>query len=384
MFPKEFGIHYNSRTGIGFKSTEYCREDLSLQNVEQIFQNFGSRLSKLTISKHLGVVNLIAKYCGGVRLRRFDISKLKSIEGVRLQLSVIFQRLLKLSIEECDLLITSPDLNCDSLVELKIVESSGCVAIMKHTFPNLKRLTWHSSQIYKGNNTTNEHYFWMDFFGRHAQLKTMSLRGQSVCNDQFFHVISRGCKELEELDLRVRTGETMPIEFINLKRMAKLKMLQVQFGCHEFSQCESFLLAVESLETVKMHFKEKVPEEMFDVMSKLQNLSELHLTFCDFKSIPWRMLVQLKQLHLFGSINDFNSSDLVDIIRQLKNLELLEHKCEGNFTLRATDFCKIIRIVHRREHVLTLKCSFEFVTSGYENPNIRLIKQNNDEDSDED
>ncbi|XP_037043193.1 uncharacterized protein LOC119079408 [Bradysia coprophila] len=205
VFPKEFGIEYwDDCVGLGyeFKSKKYYRRDYTLQDVERILKNFGPYLSTLKIGRDLAVVNLVAQYCAdNVTLKHLKISELKSIQGVRVQLNSIFRQLLKLSIYDCDLVIASSNMDCDSLIELNIFNSCGCTAILRHTFPNLRRFIWHCSNIYS-RRANDESFYFINFIERHRHIKAINLEGVPAYHSELLQIISSSCKELEELVLR--------------------------------------------------------------------------------------------------------------------------------------------------------------------------------------
>lgn len=77
------------------------------------------------------------------------------------------------------------------------------------------------------------------------------------------------------------------------------------------------------------------------------------------------------------------AGDLFNIIRRLPNLETLklrkEDPSENSLRLLfvlSEDFCKIVEIVSRRDHVLTIKSRFNFTSMEHCNKNrkVKLTK----------
>lgn len=354
VFPKEFGITSAAITN-GKYSKSYREQD-----VERIVKNFGSRLVALSLCKaDQTVVKSVAEYCGDVTLKRLEVCGMNSFDSLKVQLQSILPRLLTLSIDDCDLIATSADLNCESLVELEIVQSTGCVAILKNNFPKLKRFTFRYNEMSDNNDGSTATI--SEFIDRHRSLAALKLVGSSIrFSSELVHAIGNNHKELEELTLRVRRPE-ISFEVFNLMSLSKLKTLDIYIDVESYNQSVALLQASSLLETVVLYFDNDVPYQIFDVLSRQQHLRELTLYFCSFASIPWTLLTQLRKLRLFARLSKFRTADLFSIVRQLKNLEELELR--GNVSVLSTeDYFEIAKIVDPRPHVLTLKCRCNIAT----------------------
>lgn len=148
MFPKEFGI-YEDEHEYAFESDGFQITHGSAVDVERILKNFASRLHIISVEEDDLLLNVAAKYCGGG-----DGGTLCKIQMVEMKICLepkfepIFQRLHSLFIFCCHTNCTTfPNVNFDSLIELEIIGSTGCIAILRHTFPSLDRFNFSNSSV---------------------------------------------------------------------------------------------------------------------------------------------------------------------------------------------------------------------------------------------
>lgn len=381
VFPKKFGIECCRVDKYKFQLTtkDYDWGYFTVRGVERILKNFGQHLSTLTL-RDMDVAKLAAKYCGDVTLRRLQIYKLESIEGLAVCLNTIFQRLPALTVDCCDFRkdVTSNDLNCDSLIELEILYTLGCDAVLKHTFPNLERLTLNGYATF-GTDYIN---ILFDFVRRHRQLKAIKLAGlcdEGLCDRvPLLSVINNCCKELEELTLECFLNWETSTIVSTMENFAKLKMLDVEFACcSKYSHIVPLLnQGLQSLETIKIMSAFKMSRHFFDALSQQPNLRELYLTYCPIKNVPWTKLTRLRKVYLH-ELSEFNTTDLLNIVRDLINLKILECYVD-HVVLNEEVYLDIVKIVQPREHVLTLKCYCNFNPSEKcdESQKVKTIKLN--------
>ncbi|XP_037051417.1 uncharacterized protein LOC119085211 [Bradysia coprophila] len=381
VFPKGFSIERNhyccdhsymdeDRCQYRFKSgtQSICYENA--EDVERILKNFGPHLSTLLISCDETVANLVAKYCDDISLNDLRIEDIRSIECLSVKLKPIFQRLLTLVIVGCHLVIdaTTLELNCDSLIELIIVSSTGCGAILSNTFPNLDRFTFRHSDVYSANESSD---LLSAFIGRHRRLRALKVSVAS-CTSDLLHTIGKSCNELENLNFKGWNYNGFSY-FSDFSGLAKLKKLTVTFSSLEYSLNIALLQAPKLLETVKVCCMCEGQVQVFDILSKMGNLRALHLNCCRFdqSAIPWKMLKQLRKLS-FADCSNFYHTELFNVLRELPNLEELKFYY---FVLKAAEFAKIVKMLEGRSNVLTLRCMFDISCLKYctENRNVKLI-----------
>ncbi|XP_037037798.1 uncharacterized protein LOC119075459 [Bradysia coprophila] len=363
---KDFDISRSSdrlRVRCTFKSMEYSKSYRE-HNVERILANFGHCLSTLSIGEgNQFVVNLVGKYCGDVTLKRLEIRRMTYVEGLRLQLKSLFQRLLALSIIDCHLLAASSYFNCDSLIELEIVDSTGCIAILNNDFPNLKRFTLRYHTMWPGRDGYYVTGVVSRFIGRH-KLRVLHLDSMSVCLSEDLLDLILNSEELEELTLQSLKRERS-LDVLNQKNLSSFRKLNVDITFDNYNHISALLQASTSLETIEITFVNTIPIRVFDVLSQQQHLRELTLNYYSFERIQWSILAQIRKLTLFTPRNAFGA-DLINIVSQLTNLEEFEFEDywdRDEFVLAEGDFDRIVKIVERRPNVLTLKCRHRFTLS---------------------
>lgn len=195
-------------------------------------------------------------------------------------------------------------------------------------------------------------------------------------------MINNTCNELEELILWDLMSPKISFDFSTQGYLAKLKILDIDFQNENHNQYTAALQAMKSLETLKLWGVQEVSVQvvqMFDVISRLQNLRELHLLYFRYSRIPWTTLTRLRKVYLRGSDYGLENADLPNIIRPLINLELLRYETNHYcFHLCEKEFSKIVKVVARRDHVLTLECKvqciFEIEKYCDEKQKVKLIK----------
>lgn len=353
-------------------------------HVKRILKNFGSKLSTLSIEwDDSSVVNSVARYCSGGTLKELHIRGTESAVGLDLRLKSICQRLLKFQFDRCDFLNcdASPVVNCDSLVELGIIGSCGCVAILQQTFPNLERFSFLHSKIYSRNSSDNNGDILSKFIERHEGLKTLGVHPWVGREDgselvELLHKIGQSGKNLEKLRLGLFDIPEDLLDFPHLQSLTKLKTLHITFEGEVTRLPVVLLRELTSLEMVKIEC-DKASVEMFDTLSLLQNLRELHLDLDKIISsalIRWSSLTSLRKLNLYISYR-FIDLILFDIVGQMTDLEELEFIDRyGMFELTVEYFYEILKMTEGRPQVLTLKCDFNFVDDCDNNRKVRLIK----------
>ncbi|XP_037037774.1 uncharacterized protein LOC119075441 [Bradysia coprophila] len=381
VFPKQFGI-ISEKYLIGRETSDSKSKYFRQKSIESILKNFGFRLSTFKLDEtNEDVVSLIAKYCSKVHLTRLEIHGMKSIEGVRLQLQSIFNRLLKLSVNNCDFRGTSPDITCDALIELRITESTGCGPILTKTFPNLERFIYRYDSMWSKISDDNTSII-VAFIENHRHLKTLQLIGSSIyCNSELVDAIGNSGQELEVLTLQSLMRPKISFDVPNLLSLPKLWRLDLDINFENYNQIIALLQASPVLREVKLYFEVEIPVQVFDSLAQQQHLRELILYYYSFDRIDWSMLTQLRKLVLFTLVSKFGPVDLLKIVRQLTNLEELrvdDYKGSDAFLLSERDFDRIVRIVERRSNVLTLKCRHEFKLSENceKNRKVKLLKIN--------
>ncbi|XP_037043928.1 uncharacterized protein LOC119079930 [Bradysia coprophila] len=387
--PKEFAIKWwlppkkwrNLPQKYEFKSKNY-QHLYTLQEIERIVKNFGAHLSELKIHDQLDVVRWVAEHCGNSTLKCLKFE----IDGVCIHMNWIFHwlpSLGRLTLKDCELLkdVSSPDLNFDSLIELKIDSSSGCVTLLKHTFPNLERFTWSRSYMYTSDSNNNCDVLYK-FIRRHGNLKGIAVSDYSVSSIGLFHVIDSSCKELVELSIGYLMSSKLWFDFTTLGIVAKLKTLDLNLGFEKYCPYMQLLQALQSVQTIKIWCISNavVSRQIFDILSKLRNLRELYLSSCVLNWIPWEILTQLRKVCLPYFVDRDN---LLNIIRHLINLEEIECQFDWSeseivYYLSEEYFLEIVKIVEQRKHVLTIKsrCNFVFDKNCDKNRKVKLIKLN--------
>ncbi|XP_037027676.1 uncharacterized protein LOC119068249 [Bradysia coprophila] len=335
VFSKEFDI---KGLRFDFQSRNMIRDDET--TTYRILKNFGSGLTTLSICGVGPVVNSVSKYCEAGTLKRLEFRSINVADSFAVALKPIFQKLHTLHITyapiECS---ENVFVNCDSLTELEITSTPNCSAILKNTFPNLKRFSIGRSERFQDyfsladlDEFTNSDTLFT-FIGRHGCLKVLTLNAGCVYrNCNFTDVIGKSCTGLEELTLRNFYSYDSPSKFTQLQGLTKLRMLDIDVRLINPKQFKSILTALKSLETVKLSRM-----CMFDVgivhvlpsLSKLKNLRELHLIKCrrgiaiaSNHPISWTMLSQLKKIHITES-NSVSRYSTAEILNQLTNLEEL-------------------------------------------------------------
>ncbi|XP_037041142.1 uncharacterized protein LOC119077884 [Bradysia coprophila] len=388
VFPKEFTIETSYDMGIrGYilKTKNYRKFYENLQDIERILKNFGTYLSTLSVSweEDHALTDLVAMYCGAVTLQCLDIVNMKNMEDLQVKFKSIIQRLLKLSFRHCSFLDdaatpATASLICDSLIELQINYSYWCGAILQNNFPNLKRLAFVASEIFSGTSD-NESDVFSKFIGRHKCLRSIDLSAGSVCSIKLLHTISNSCKELEELTLESLDTPNISSDSWNLQNLLKLRMLSIDFHFQINDHHITLFQVFNAVETLKFRHMDEVPDQVFEALSRMENLRELRFTYSLLNCfIPWTKLTQLGQLYLYESLSGFCASDLFDIVRQLINLEkfvfLQHHATRNYFVLKKRDFFEIVKIVEQRPNVLTLQCKFNFDFEECDCNRIRKVK----------
>lgn len=354
-FPKEFGI---ARTGysddIYFFGSNKRSKFYNEKDVERILRHFGFRLSTLSINEsNQTVVDLVAKHCGNVTLKRLEIHGMKGTE--QLQLKSISQRVLGLSFMGCDFFVTPSHICFDTLIELELINSIGCTAILEKYFPNLQRFIFRC-YLRSTDNSDNSSPM-TAFIGRHKCLRLLTLSGsEKYYNSELIDTICQ-IEDLEELTLR---WVKKPFHIFHRMSLPKLKQLDVNISFDNYNQVIALLQASPSLERLILSCLDDVSPHVFEVLSQMQNLSELTLAFYPFEHIPWKMLTKLKKLSLFAHVRANGASEnFLNLIRELENLEELEFYATGDgFVLSESDFAEVVRMVEPRPNVLTLKCDY--------------------------
>lgn len=337
----------------------------SLHDVERILKNFGSCLSLFTIHRSNTIVNdLVAKHCGGGTMKRLEIFTPDCTGDLKLKFSSIYKHLLVLSIRECSTYWdrACQQFNCESLVELNIVKVKECDAFLhRNTFPTLERLTFEQSADSNDWDNNQPSLHLSKFIERHGRLRVLDLKCDN--RKQYFDLAIGSCKELKELTLR--------------------RFYNGRIFDDQNAHINSLLHASKSLEIV--HFKcsyyrifQDEDASVVLALSQLQNLREVHLTDCQFKSTQWKSLNRLRKLKITKELHR-KVTDLPFIISQLTNLEELEiHVNTIAPALSEKDFTDIANIVDGRTNVLTLKCTFSFSDNFMKNcnvyQNVKLIK----------
>lgn len=386
----EMKIGYNERD-YKFTSNNHSECNESVQDVERILRNCGQNLSSLIIHRNNSVVNdLIAKYCGAGTLKRLELFTLKCTADLKVKFSSIYRHLLVLSIRECIVYknVTVQQFNCNSLVELNIVNVQNCCAILENTFPNLERLTFEQigcdgRRFTYGRSRSDGREILLAFIGRHTTLKTIKLDVNFEFRIQsLVHSIDR-CTELEELVLRNFYSSESELDCTELEGMTKLRTLDVDIGdSSNYGHLISLLKVFKGIETFKLSTGGLFYNNdcgFLLALARLKNLRKLYLTNCPFQSTIWTKLYLLCKLHFVIHTDPYHGTYIQNIISQLSNLEELriDAKREGSL-LSERDFYEIVRTVARRSNVLTLKCRFNFsenfVKDCNQNGKINLIK----------
>lgn len=334
VFPKEFSI--SSGTGSTRHRRTYLLKSendssffVDVEDLERFLKNFGSHFTRLTMRDDQPIVRSLFKYYNSISISHLTIERSTSLKGFKAKMKSVFKQLQTLVIDNCKLDIDSStfESKCDSLIELTILKSTGCDAILRNTFPNLKRFTFHDDHR---NDTLSM------FIGRHKRLRSLNLFVAS-CNSD---LVQRICQ--------------------NSKKLAKLKTLSVSvtfFGSTGKRLLISLLhQASHLLDKVKIHYMHDNQVEAFHALAKMENLRELH--FYDSKLIiglRWTMLTQLRKLVMhFGS----NFNVILDVIRDLPEIEDIQFE-NHVFMLKEEQLLEIFRIVEGRANVLTLRCDFD-------------------------
>lgn len=350
VFPRKFSIRLNYR-GCNFISKRYSQNGMEITDVERVLQNFGARLTTISIYRwDKSFVNLIAKYCDKITLKRLAI-----------HMDYQYQEVL---VHCWDLLWP-----IDRLVILNIylkVDAWLRLAVSRHTFPNLEQFFFHrpESEHQIQSRDTIESELFLKFIERHKGLKMLTLRMNIMyCHNKFVETIVSSCSKLVELTLRGL--HILPDEDgFNLESMPKLKTLTFSSKHHELHI--ALLQASTSIETVKIPDVRCASVGTYDALSQVQTLRELHLSRGNFMDVPWTKLTHLKKLYLRESAINFDGNHLANIIRELTNLERIEfdnnHSTVLSFELRANEFDEIVKLVdqQQRKHVLTVVCQFNF------------------------
>lgn len=162
-----------------------------------------------------------------------------------------------------------------------------------------------------------DEFLFQSFISCHSKLRTLQVHTYAPVSDKILQGICDSCQVLEELNFKCGN------ELFERQRVLQLSFIGRRFRLRRNSQKAQFL----------------------------------HLT-------------KLRKLCIRG----MRDMDVVDIIRQLINLEEFE---VGNFTLNEETFAEIDKIVNDRSKVLTLSCDFDFFynskNSG-EDQKIKLVK----------
>lgn len=378
-FYNDFSLKGCSVSGYYFRSARYGIGVKNVQEVDRILKSFASYLSVLVISYDQVIVNTIARYCKDISLQRLTIDGMRSVNGLKVKLKPIFQQLPVLVFRSCDLIrdATSLDLSCDSLTELKIVNTTGCVAILRNFFPKLEQFTFKDSEVYDSSDNLD---VLSAFISRHKRLKSLKLINMEWSGDfNLLHTINKSCKKLETLTLDFSWRSDVPFKFSNLlSNLVNLKTLSVECSSEYSAKLLRAINSV-SLRTLEIRNSWNVSFRYFDVISKMENLCELRLPGCRFNhnfDITWTKLNQLKKLFVDRIyLNLGVTYQILNIIKELPNLEELQLQC-AIFRLKETEFAEIVKIANERTNVLRLECNFDFDCSKYcdNNRKIKLTK----------
>lgn len=330
VFPKGLSIKYCRAEDYKIKSKKYSRSrGHREQDIERIFKNFGSFIQAISLSsfsvrceyKTYFVLNLVGRHCVD-NLRSLTIDNMKINEVVAAKLKPIFKQLqlldLMFVVIMCDKTLFE---GLDSLVELRLYDAGDCRTILENTFPKLKHFRFYQDYFFINK-------FLINFVARHTGLKTLHL-DTNLDAREILKVIGNSCKDLMKLSIEMvstRTSSLLP-----LGALKQLETLELQHA---------------SLNNLKF-------------MPTLTNLRELHLDCCyppkDLNQIAF--LAHITKLRIFQGFM-YGSFDIVDLIRQLINLE--ELTIQNRFVLEEETFFKVVRLVKGRPNVLVLKCKFNF------------------------
>ncbi|XP_037043810.1 uncharacterized protein LOC119079848 [Bradysia coprophila] len=310
LFPKEIQIT-SDKSFIRWHTCQYYhhyRDYCTLyrqQDCEIILKNFGSRLVSLKLDEtNEFVVNLVAKYCGDVTLRLLEIDGMKSIENLKVPLGSIFQRLRVLSIILCDPR-TYRHLKCDSLTELKIVDTTVPTTFLDGNLFFFRHLRFDLVWSKNDNDTVSCSRIvnLFDLFSDRSKL------------------VEAIGKEVEGLKDTKKCNSSLVV--LNQPSLPKLRRLEVVLTFENYNQIIELLQASPLLEKVALLFMAIDPFPIFYALSKRENLRELtFMSFFNCYRFPWKMLPQLRILYL-GAPRRVYAIDVLYLKSQMPCLEEL-------------------------------------------------------------
>ncbi len=372
VFTKELKIRiqYNYEYGgwlYSLESKYHLEVERTLCYVERIFKNFGPCLSHICIHGNNSepvVLDLIALHCKGtVKTLKIDSLTIREILAVKLK--PIFQRLVELDLIGMDIKVDkSIFANCDSLTELKISGLSNCDAILWNTFPKLKVFSFQLS-----TGTT----LFLSFLQRHNSLKTLNFNGNVTdrCNPIFWQTIGSSCRGLEELIIKLVCDKKL--DFSQLQSLKKLSLFLLCYS--DVIKYVELSQALKSLESLTIDRVQNAGLEFFEALSSMKNVRELNLKFDGGspECTHWTLLSHVTKLSI--SRPTFENHVVAKIIKQLTNLVEMTILKDYFYIMSEKEFFEIIKIVERREHILTIKCCCKISKNYNVYQNVRLINE---------
>lgn len=342
---------------------------ISAHDIERCLQIFGSLISTFVIDdtskkedlpEATFLLDLITRYCTDT-IKELRLIDLEIPEVLVVKLIPLFKQLKHLHLSKVTINCDGKELfaNCESLVELDIVNFKNAADILVNIFPKLECFTYERKDNYE------DEYVLAVFISRHKNSKRLSLQryNSRAFTTSILQVIGDNCKELTELRIQITLENEKA--FTSLQTLGQLKSLKI--GLFEvrggvpvtkFIKCLQLLKSLELLEV----WNAVEDTEFVPALLQLKNLRKLNLVdFVEVNNLnALGDLIQLKELFIQQVRRtvkvEFN---LVDIIKRLMHLEKLVILM-NTFNLDNKTFSEIVRIVNGRPEILTLICKFDF------------------------